>query len=43
MGTPAGVAIKTGRWLKDGDVVEVGVSEVGTIVNNVIYEPNSKL
>lgn len=29
-------------WLKDGDVVEVGLEQVGTIVNKVVYEKGVK-
>ncbi|ANB14881.1 Fmp41p [Sugiyamaella lignohabitans] len=40
MGTPSGVGM--GRsppvWLKNGDVVEVGLSKVGSIVNKVVFE-----
>ncbi|KAI9755132.1 MAG: hypothetical protein M4579_004398 [Chaenotheca gracillima] len=41
-GTPQGVG--TGRtpplWLKDGDIVEVGLEGAGTIVNKVDFEQN---
>ncbi|KAK9458650.1 fumarylacetoacetate hydrolase domain-containing protein 2 [Lipomyces oligophaga] len=45
-GTPSGVGM--GRnpkyWLRDGDVVEIGLENVGTIKNKVVYEkPKSKL
>ncbi|KAK7206273.1 fumarylacetoacetate hydrolase [Myxozyma melibiosi] len=43
-GTPSGVGM--GRnpkyWLKDGDVVEIGLEKVGTIVNKVVYEKSVK-
>ncbi|CAN6613997.1 hypothetical protein TRVA0_005S03444 [Trichomonascus vanleenenianus] len=40
MGTPAGVGMgRTPKyWLRDGDVVEIGLSNVGTIENVVEYE-----
>jgi 2-keto-4-pentenoate hydratase/2-oxohepta-3-ene-1,7-dioic acid hydratase in catechol pathway len=34
-GTPAGVAISTGRYLQDGDVIEVQVERIGVLRNNV--------
>lgn len=39
-GTPGGVALKRNPqvYLKDGDVVEVEVSKIGTLVNKVIAE-----
>ena len=43
-GTPQGVGMgrKPQLWLKDGDVVEVGLEGVGKIVNTVEYEKGSK-
>ncbi|KAK9380886.1 fumarylacetoacetate hydrolase domain-containing protein 2-like protein [Kockiozyma suomiensis] len=43
-GTPSGVGMgrKPQYWLKDGDVVEVGLEQVGTIVNKVVYEKGVK-
>ncbi len=34
-GTPAGVGASKGRFLKDGDVVEVELDELGTLINTV--------
>ncbi|ODV92821.1 hypothetical protein CANCADRAFT_1416 [Tortispora caseinolytica NRRL Y-17796] len=43
-GTPSGVAsgFKNPPWLKHGDVVEIGLEKVGTILNKVEYEPFAK-
>lgn len=43
-GTPGGVALKRDPqvFLKDGDVVEVAVSKIGTLVNKVKAEVTSK-
>lgn len=40
MGTPSGVGMgrKPQYWLNDGDVVEIGLSNVGTICNTVEFE-----
>ncbi|BEI83407.1 hypothetical protein CcaverHIS002_0400110 [Cutaneotrichosporon cavernicola] len=39
-GTPAGVAMgmKEPKWLKDGDVVEVRVEELGSVKNKMAFE-----
>lgn len=39
-GTPGGVALgmKPPQWLKDGDVVEVFISDVGTIRNKMVFQ-----
>jgi acylpyruvate hydrolase len=37
-GTPAGVGVAQGRFLKDGDTVEVEIDELGTLVNPVRSE-----
>ncbi|KAG9247521.1 hypothetical protein BJ878DRAFT_532525 [Calycina marina] len=45
-GTPSGVAMgmKTPVWLKDGDVVEVALENVGSCINKVQFaQPKSKL
>ncbi|KAL7922608.1 hypothetical protein ACQKWADRAFT_291918 [Trichoderma austrokoningii] len=45
-GTPEGVGMgrKPQLWLKDGDVVEVGLESVGTITNKVEFEaPKAKI
>lgn len=34
-GTPAGVGISTGRYLQDGDIVEVQVERIGVLRNDV--------
>lgn len=35
-GTPAGVGMETGRFLKAGDVIRVQVGQLGTLVNRVV-------
>jgi 2-keto-4-pentenoate hydratase/2-oxohepta-3-ene-1,7-dioic acid hydratase in catechol pathway len=37
-GTPAGVGVAQGRFLKDGDTVEVEIEGLGTLVNPVRSE-----
>ncbi len=39
-GTPAGVAMgmKEPKWLKDGDVVEVRIEELGSVKNKMVFE-----
>ncbi|KAF5530237.1 5-carboxymethyl-2-hydroxymuconate isomerase [Fusarium mexicanum] len=39
-GTPGGVALgmKPPKWLNNGDVVEVSISEIGTIRNQMVFE-----
>ncbi|KEF62027.1 5-carboxymethyl-2-hydroxymuconate isomerase, partial [Exophiala aquamarina CBS 119918] len=39
-GTPSGVAafMKPPAWLKDGDVVEIAIDEIGTISNKMVFE-----
>lgn len=39
-GTPSGVAafMKPPVWLKDGDVVEIKVEQVGSIKNRMVFE-----
>jgi 2-keto-4-pentenoate hydratase/2-oxohepta-3-ene-1,7-dioic acid hydratase in catechol pathway len=37
-GTPAGVAFFSGKFLKDGDVVDVEVDGLGKISNRVVFE-----
>ncbi|KAK4171984.1 putative hydrolase [Triangularia setosa] len=39
-GTPAGVAMgmKEPRWLRDGDVVEVKIEELGSVKNKMVFE-----
>jgi 2-keto-4-pentenoate hydratase/2-oxohepta-3-ene-1,7-dioic acid hydratase in catechol pathway len=39
-GTPAGVGIATGRYLRVGDRVRVEIEELGAIENEVIAEPS---
>ncbi|KAK9450896.1 uncharacterized protein V1518DRAFT_411989 [Limtongia smithiae] len=43
-GTPSGVGMgrKPQYWLKDGDVVEISLEKVGTIINKVVYEKDVK-
>jgi len=45
MGTPSGVGMgmKPQSWLKHGDLVEISLSEVGSISNTVVFERTSKL
>jgi 2-keto-4-pentenoate hydratase/2-oxohepta-3-ene-1,7-dioic acid hydratase in catechol pathway len=38
-GTPGGVAMTTGRYLTDGQVVEVELERVGTLRNRVVRQP----
>ncbi|HEY1704496.1 MAG TPA: fumarylacetoacetate hydrolase family protein [Trebonia sp.] len=38
-GTPAGVALSTGRYLADGDVVDITVEGIGTLSNPVTARP----
>lgn len=38
-GTPGGVALTTGRYLTDGQVVEVKLERVGTLRNRVVRRP----
>ena len=39
-GTPAGVAMgmKEPKWLKEGDIMEVKIEELGSCINKVSYE-----
>ncbi|KAM0189106.1 hypothetical protein ACHAPI_010251 [Fusarium lateritium] len=39
-GTPGGVALgmKPPKWLKDGDIVEVSISGIGTIRNKMVFQ-----
>lgn len=39
-GTPGGVAafMKPPAWLKDGDIVQVSISEIGSITNRLVFE-----
>ncbi|KAM0548818.1 hypothetical protein ACHAPJ_009674 [Fusarium lateritium] len=39
-GTPGGVALgmKPPQWLKDGDIVEVSISGIGTIRNKMVFQ-----
>jgi 2-keto-4-pentenoate hydratase/2-oxohepta-3-ene-1,7-dioic acid hydratase in catechol pathway len=38
-GSPAGVGHSTRTWLKVGDVVEVSISRVGSLINQIVDEP----
>ena len=40
-GTPGGVGVAEDRFLKDGDIVKISISELGYIENNIIDEPAS--
>lgn len=35
-GTPSGVALATGRWLRPGDVVSVEIAGLGTLTNPIV-------
>jgi 2-keto-4-pentenoate hydratase/2-oxohepta-3-ene-1,7-dioic acid hydratase in catechol pathway len=39
-GTPGGVALgmKPPKWLEDGDVVQVSISGIGTICNQMVFQ-----
>ncbi|KAJ3464859.1 hypothetical protein MRS44_009645 [Fusarium solani] len=41
-GTPSGVAafMKPPAWLTDGDLVEVNIEKIGSIVNRIVFEKN---
>jgi 2-keto-4-pentenoate hydratase/2-oxohepta-3-ene-1,7-dioic acid hydratase in catechol pathway len=39
-GTPAGVGIAHGKFLRDGDVVRVEIAGLGIIENQVVAEKN---
>ncbi len=38
-GTPAGVAMATGKFLKPGDVIECGIEKLGTLTNTMGRRP----
>ena len=38
-GTPGGVGVVEGKFLKQGDVVKVEIAELGYIENKIIDEP----
>ena len=40
-GTPGGVGVVEGKFLKAGDVIKIAISELGYIENKVINEPDS--
>ena len=40
-GTPGGVGVIEGKFLKNGDTVKISISELGHIENKVINEPDS--
>ena len=40
-GTPSGVGVAEDKFLKNGDIVKISISELGFIENNVIDEPES--
>jgi acylpyruvate hydrolase len=40
-GTPAGVGVAQGRFLRDGDTVEVEIDGLGTLVNGVRIQPSA--
>ncbi|MBV45409.1 MAG: hypothetical protein CML87_06140 [Rhodobiaceae bacterium] len=42
-GTPSGVGGVEGKFLKEGDIIKISISELGHIKNEVINEPNTTL
>ena len=40
-GTPGGVGVIEGKFLKNGDTIKISISELGHIENKVINEPDS--
>jgi 2-keto-4-pentenoate hydratase/2-oxohepta-3-ene-1,7-dioic acid hydratase in catechol pathway len=40
-GTPGGVGVVEGKFLKNDDVIKISISELGHIQNKVIDEPES--
>ena len=40
-GTPGGVGVIEGKFLKNGDTIKISISELGHIENRVIDEPDS--
>ncbi len=40
-GTPGGVGVVEGKFLKEGDVIKITISELGYIENKVINEPKN--
>lgn len=40
-GTPGGVGVIEGKFLKQGDVIKISIAELGYIENKVINEPDS--
>ena len=40
-GTPGGVGVVEGKFLKKGDIIKISISELGHIENKVIDEPSS--
>jgi len=42
-GTSSGVGVAEGKFLKQGDVIKISISELGYIENRVIDEPDSTL
>ena len=40
-GTPGGVGVVEGKFLKNGDTIKISISEIGHIENKVIDEPDS--
>ena len=40
-GTPGGVGVVEGKFLKKGDVIKISISELGHIENKVVDEPES--
>jgi 2-keto-4-pentenoate hydratase/2-oxohepta-3-ene-1,7-dioic acid hydratase in catechol pathway len=42
-GTPSGVGGVEGKFLKEGDIIKISISELGYIQNKVINEPNTSM
>jgi 2-keto-4-pentenoate hydratase/2-oxohepta-3-ene-1,7-dioic acid hydratase in catechol pathway len=39
-GTPAGVAVATGNFLKGGDKIECSIDKLGTLINKLSQKPD---
>ena len=42
-GTPGGVGVVEGKFLKQGDLIKISISELGFIENKVVDEPASTI
>lgn len=41
MGTPSGVGMGNGKWVKNGDIVECSLTGVGSVINKFIFKNDS--